>query len=84
MIMSDVTLDHELMESLAAGDQARVETWLVAEGDRVQAGQVLAQARLLHRTLDVTAVHAGVLEDILVGAGQRFAPGAVLARLVEF
>ena len=82
--MTAVVLDPELMESLASGDRALLERWLAAEGDHVRAGQVLAQARLLHQTLEVTAAHAGVLEDILVAGGQTFAPGDVLARLVEY
>ena len=80
--MTDVVLDPELMESLESGDHAWLEQWLVAEGDLVQLGQLLALARLVQRAIPVTAVHAGVLEDIRVPAGQTFAPGSVLARLI--
>jgi pyruvate dehydrogenase E2 component (dihydrolipoamide acetyltransferase) len=81
--MTDVVLDPELMESLESGDHAWLEQWLVAEGDLVQPGQLLALARLVQRAIPVTAVHAGVLEDIRVPLGQRFSPGAVLARLIR-
>ena len=80
--MVDVMLDPESVEAMEAGGTARLARWLVAEGDRVHGGQLLAQARLVHQTVDVRAPHAGVLEQILVGAGERFAPGHPLARLI--
>mgnify|MGYP006163579015 CR=1 FL=1 len=51
-------------------------------GEHVNAGQLLAQARLLHQTLDITAPHAGVVEQIVVGHGEPIGHGAVLAHLV--
>ncbi len=80
--MTDVVLDPESMESLESGDHAWLEQWLASEGDLVQAGQVLALARLVQQSHPVIAAHAGVLEDIRVPAGQTFAPGTVLARLI--
>ena len=80
--MVDVMLDPESLEAIEAGDTARLDRWLVCEGDRVQGGDLLAQARLVHQTVDVRAPHAGVLEQILVGPGERFAPGHPLARLI--
>jgi pyruvate/2-oxoglutarate dehydrogenase complex dihydrolipoamide acyltransferase (E2) component len=79
--MNHVVLDPELWELVEAGAEASVEQWLVAEGDHVQAGQVLGRARLLHTLVDIPSTHAGVLEEIVVAAGERFAPGAVLARV---
>ena len=80
--MHAVVLDPRLWESMEAGDQARLERWVVSEGEHVNAGQLLAQARLLHQTLDITAPHAGVVEQIVVGHGEPIGHGAVLARLV--
>ena len=80
--MHAVVLDPRLWESMEAGDQARLERWVVSEGEHVNAGQLLAQARLLHQTLDITAPHAGVVEQIVVGNGEPIGHGAVLARLV--
>ena len=80
--MHDVILDPRLCESMEAGDEARVACWLASEGDHVHSGQVIAQVRLLHQTLDVAAPHNGLLEDILVPAGNRFPHGAPLARVV--
>lgn len=81
-MISDVVLDPLLWEALEAGDEARIDRWLVAEGDRVHAGQVIAQARLLHQTLDVLAPHNGLMETIFFAAGDRFAHGAVLAQVI--
>jgi biotin carboxyl carrier protein len=80
--MHAVVLDPRLWESMEAGDQARLERWVVCEGEHVNAGQLLAQARLLHQTLDITAPHAGVVEQIVVGNGEPIGHGAVLAHLV--
>jgi pyruvate/2-oxoglutarate dehydrogenase complex dihydrolipoamide acyltransferase (E2) component len=80
--MNDVTLDPHLWLTLEAGDQARLERWLVSEGDVVHAGELLAQARLVQQTVDIAAPHTGVLESILVPAGERFARGAVLAQVI--
>lgn len=83
-MIGDVILDPLLWESLEAGDSARVECWLVSEGDRVSAGQPIARVRLLHQSLDLAAPHDGVLETIFVPAGDTFAHGAVLAQVVPF
>ena len=80
--MADVILDPALAESLEAGASAYVADWLVAEGDHVQAGQLLARASLVQQLVDVRAPHAGLVEQIIVPIGERFAPGTVLARLV--
>ena len=80
----DLLLDPLLWETLAGGDNARIERWMASEGDRVHAGQAVAQARLLHQTLDVLAPCDGLLETIIVPAGDPFAHGAVLARVIPF
>jgi pyruvate/2-oxoglutarate dehydrogenase complex dihydrolipoamide acyltransferase (E2) component len=81
--MTSVILDPALWESLEAGAQAYVEEWLVAEGDYVRAGQTLVRANLIHNRVDVPSSHSGVLEEIMVAAGETFAPGTALARLVS-
>ncbi len=81
--MKEVVLDPGLWESLEAGVEALLEEWLVAEGDHVQHGQVLARAVLVKATIELPAPASGVLEEILVAVGQTFARGAVLARLIE-
>ena len=82
--MADIILDPLRWESLEAGDEALLESWLVAEGDHVRAGQVLGTASLVHETVPIEAPHAGMVEQISVAAGERFGPGYILARLVSF
>lgn len=81
--MSNVIFDPERWESVEAGDEALIERWLVAEGDFVHAGQPLAQAMLVHENVAVEAAHDGVLEQIVVAAGEHFGRGDVLARLID-
>lgn len=80
----DLVLDPLRWESLEAGDDARVLEWLVSDNDRVVTGQLLARAVLVHEAVDLVAPHAGCIEEILVPAGERFARGHALARLVPF
>ncbi len=80
--MTDIVLDPALWESIEAGAEAFIEEWRVAEGDHVHAGQSLARANLVHTLVDVPSLHAGVLEEVVVPVGEKFARGAVLARLV--
>ncbi len=79
--MTDVVLDPAAWKDVDAGTHALLDQWLVAAGDRVQAGQVLARAVLVKSTLDVVAPAGGVVAEIVVPASQTFGPGAVLARL---
>ena len=80
--MADIVLDPALWESIEAGAEAFIEEWLVAEGDHVHPGQRLARANLVHTVVEVPAAHGGVLEEIVVPVGEKFARGAVLARLL--
>jgi pyruvate dehydrogenase E2 component (dihydrolipoamide acetyltransferase) len=82
--MTDIVLDPFRWESMEAGESALLRCWLAAEGDHVRAGQPLAQATVVGECVDITAAHAGMLEEILVPAGQTFAPGRTLGRLVTF
>lgn len=80
--MTDIVLDPERWESVEAGDHAVLERWLVGEGERVRAGQVLAQVSVVQQRVDVESPHDGVLEEVVVAGGERFTPGDVLARLI--
>ena len=77
----DVTLSDAAWEGLDANAQALVDHWLVPEGTRVAAGDVLALAVLVKTTLEVTAPVPGLLEQVLVPDGETFARGQALARL---
>jgi pyruvate/2-oxoglutarate dehydrogenase complex dihydrolipoamide acyltransferase (E2) component len=77
----DIMLSDAAWGGVDANAQALVDDWLVPEGARVASGDVLARAVLVKTTLEVTAPEAGVLEHILVPAGENFARGQALARL---
>jgi pyruvate/2-oxoglutarate dehydrogenase complex dihydrolipoamide acyltransferase (E2) component len=81
--MVDIVLDPRRWESVEAGKDATIESWLVEEGDEVKPGQVVAKASLVHESLDVQSPNGGVVEQIAVSAGESFGPGYILARLVE-
>jgi biotin carboxyl carrier protein len=82
--MVDVRLDPLRWQSVEAGDEALLENWLVEEGDHVNAGQTLCNAFLVQQTIEVKAPEEGVVEQIAVAAGERFAPDYILARLIRF
>ena len=82
--MTDIVLDPLLSEAIEAGDHALLAAWRVSEGDHVRMGQSLAQVQVVGETIDIYAPHAGIVEEILVPAGERFSAGRTVARLVEF
>lgn len=82
--MTDIVLDPLRSEAIEAGDAAVLAAWQVSEGEHVRTGQTLAQVRVLGESVDVCAPHAGLIEEIFVPAGERFAPRHALARLVAF
>lgn len=81
--MKDVVLADEFWEGVEEGAEALVEEWLVREGDRVAAGQAVANVVLVKASCEVTAPEDGVIDRILVPAEQTFARGRPLATLRE-
>ena len=81
--MVDVVLDPQRWETADSSAEALLESWLVDEGDHVNAGQVLCKASLVQQGLEVAAPSAGVVEQIAVSAGERFGPGYILVRLAD-
>jgi pyruvate/2-oxoglutarate dehydrogenase complex dihydrolipoamide acyltransferase (E2) component len=81
--MSDVKLAEEAWEGVEAGTEALLDRWHVGEGERVVAGQPLADVVLVKASLEVTAPAAGVIEKILVPKEATFARGQALAVLRE-
>jgi hypothetical protein len=79
--MVDIVSDPRRWESTGIADDAMLESWLVEEGEHVDAGQVVAHALLAQQNVDVKAPDAGVVEQIAVSAGESFGPGYILARL---
>jgi pyruvate/2-oxoglutarate dehydrogenase complex dihydrolipoamide acyltransferase (E2) component len=81
--VTDIVLPDSVWEGVDPGTEALVDQWLVREGDRVAAGQVLAKVVLVKTNLEVTAPADGVVERILVPVEQTFAKGRPLATLRE-
>jgi pyruvate/2-oxoglutarate dehydrogenase complex dihydrolipoamide acyltransferase (E2) component len=79
--MTEVVLPEEAWQDVEPGAEALLDAWLVKEGDRVEAGQLLAKAVLVKATIEVTAPIAGVVERILVRAEETFKRGQALVRL---
>ena len=58
--------------------------WLVAEGDEVRSGDVIAEIETDKATMEVESVDDGVMAKIVIEAGsQNVAVGAVIALLAE-
>jgi 2-oxoglutarate dehydrogenase E2 component (dihydrolipoamide succinyltransferase) len=79
--MLSVTLPDEAWEGTEAGTEALLDSWLVAEGDRVEAGQVIGHVALDKAIIDLTAPAAGVIESLDVLSEENFPRGRVLARI---
>jgi pyruvate/2-oxoglutarate dehydrogenase complex dihydrolipoamide acyltransferase (E2) component len=79
--MVDIVSDPRRWNSAGTAADAKLESWLVEEGEHVNAGQLVARASLAQQNVDVKAPEAGVVEQIAVSAGESFGPGYILARL---
>ena len=70
------------MPSLGADmDAGTVVTWLVGPGDVVQRGDIVAVVETEKSTIEVEIFEAGVIEELLVPAGDRVPVGTVLAHV---
>ena len=70
-----------LSPTMTEGNLAK---WLRAEGDRISAGDVIAEIETDKATMEVEAVDEGVLAKILVGEGSEgVAVNSVIALLLE-
>jgi pyruvate/2-oxoglutarate dehydrogenase complex dihydrolipoamide acyltransferase (E2) component len=81
--MTEIGLPDEFWKDVEPRTEALVDQWMVKEGDRVNAGQVVARVVLVKTTLDVSAPANGVIDRILVPAEQTFAKGKPLATMRE-
>jgi len=79
--MVDITLPDEAWEGVEAGTEALLDEWLVAVGDRVEAGQVIGHAAIVKASCELVAPAAGVVASLDVAAEQNFPRGAVLGRI---
>jgi len=64
-------------------EEGTVLRWLKQAGDTVRRGDVIVEVETDKADMEVESEHAGVIEKILVDAGQSVAVGTVLAVLEE-
>lgn len=81
--MTEITLSVDAWKDIDPGTEALLDKWLVAEGDTVRAGQILANVVIVKANQDIVAPTNGRVEKILVKAGETFARGKPIALLQE-
>lgn len=81
--MTGITLGADAWKDIDLTTEALVDKWLVAEGDAVRAGQLLANVVLVKANQDIVAPADGRIDKILVQAGETFARGKPIAMLKE-
>lgn len=81
--MIQLTVPEQAWQDVEPGTEALVDQWLVGEGDRVAAAQVVAKVVLVKTTLEIAAPVDGVVERIFVPAEQTVARGKPLGLLRE-
>ncbi len=81
--MTEITLSADAWKDVDPGTEALLDKWLVAEGDIVRAGQVLANVVIVKANQEIVAPTDGRVERILVQAGETFAQGKPIAVLQE-
>jgi TPP-dependent pyruvate/acetoin dehydrogenase alpha subunit len=67
----------------ATGGDMKIVAWLVEEGQRVKAGDILFEVETDKSTSEVEAFRDGFVRQILLDAGSQCAPGDVVALLTD-
>jgi pyruvate/2-oxoglutarate dehydrogenase complex dihydrolipoamide acyltransferase (E2) component len=76
----ELRLPQSAWDGVDPGVEALLDQWHVAEGDRVEAGQLLATVVLIKATIEIHSPAAGTLR-ILVPRESTFGREAVLGRV---
>jgi len=76
-----ITVPDEAWIDVEEGTQGLLDEWLVAPGDRVGKGQVVARVVLVKATHEIEAPADGTIESLDVPAEQNFGRGQALATL---
>src|SRR5664279_3145718 len=75
---------HVLMPALSPEMQfGKLGKWLKREGDRIEAGDILAEIETDMATMEIEAVESGVLQRILVREGAENVPVDTPIALIE-
>ena len=81
--MIEIVLADYCWEDVEPDTEALLEKWLVEAGERVSAGQALANVVLVKTSIEIEAPAAGTITEIRVAEDDSFGRGAVLALLAE-
>mgnify|MGYP000853830728 CR=1 FL=1 len=81
--MIDIVIEDSVWADVEEGTEALLQEWLVREGDRVEAGQVLGVAELVKTSHEIFAPSAGTVVALQVAEQATFGRGAVLAKLED-
>jgi len=79
--MTAIYLQDEAWEDIEEGTEALLDEWHVKEGDRVEAGQLVASVMVVKTSFDVLAPAAGTIGKLLVAAQDNFTREQALAEL---
>ncbi|MBI4789982.1 MAG: 2-oxo acid dehydrogenase subunit E2 [Chloroflexi bacterium] len=61
--------------------EGKLANWLKKEGDRVEKGQAIAEIETEKATVEIEATESGLLQKIIVPAGQTVPVGTILAMI---
>lgn len=77
--MMEIKLPDAAWSGVEVGVEALLEKWMVAAGELVARGQVIACVMLVKASIDIEAPTDGVLTKVLVQAGKSFTLGTAIA-----
>ena len=63
--------------------EGKLANWLKKEGDRVEKGQAIAEIETEKATVEIQASESGVMQKIIVPAGQTVPVGTILAMITS-
>ncbi|HET7741236.1 MAG TPA: dihydrolipoamide acetyltransferase family protein [Mycobacterium sp.] len=64
-------------------DEGTLDEWLIAPGDAVSRGQIVAVVETTKAAVEIECWHDGIVQDLLVPVGETVKVGTVLATLKE-
>ena len=82
-IRKEVALADIVIPPLGEVEEVRVVRWLREVGDRVDAGEAVAEVESEKATFVIEAPTAGRLYAIIVPEGRTAAPGEVIGKIEE-
>jgi pyruvate/2-oxoglutarate dehydrogenase complex dihydrolipoamide acyltransferase (E2) component len=79
----EIKLQDSAWDGAQDGVEALLDNWAVAEKAAVKKGQVLVTVVLVKASIDIKAPADGWIDQVLVKAGESFAPNTALAHFHE-